>query len=155
MYGEVTSQYSHITAKRAMNILSRREVVLSMHTALPPVYTTVLINKFLDSKELLTYTRFYRGKLEIRNNFHMRFQADDPDSLVAITGKGRSPHILRFQKEQPYLYEQLTTFFSLNPSKKVSGDIKTWPNAIKKMIYKAYTIMLAYPEVKSNRTLFE
>ena len=128
-----------------MNILGRREVVVSMHTPEPPIYTSDLISRIWDSKEILTYTRFYRGRLEIRNNFHMRFQADDPNSLVAITGKDRSSHILRFQKEQPYLYEQLTSFFSLSPSKKVSGDVKTWPDAIKKMIYKAYTIMLAYP----------
>lgn len=153
--GTEASKYAHITADRALRILGRREVVVSMHIAEPPSYTTELINRIFDSKEQLSYARFYRWQSDLRNNFHMRFQADDPDSLVSLLNKSRSPHILKFQKEQPYLYKQLTDFFSVGSSKKNIGDIRFWPDHIKKITYKAYTTMLAYPEVTSNRMLFE
>ena len=108
-------------------------------------------NVVLESLYPLSYEDFYNFE-ELRNNFYMRFQADSTNSLVSITWKPRSDHILKFQSEQPELYKQLAYIFDVKIG---AGDEKLWTDNTRKLLYKAYTIMFSYPGVTSNRMLFE
>ena len=137
-------------AKAAIGILMKLPVpqVMSIEESEYPV--AQLIIDIRNSKYQLTFEEFYLASTTIRDNFHVLFQNLQYNSLFITTEVPDTEFMTKFQIEHKELHVRLVNFFSDDKLRIGASDAKNWTPEIREDIYRAYCIMLSYPEVKSN-----
>ncbi len=120
-----------------------------------------IVSHLRDTKEQFTFDEF--NLLGLREEFHQFFLITPCNTwgllgrtrwilqrVINITDQWlpRSYLLSRFQKENPELYANISDY-------RVENSEEAYINDINKKLYQAYTTMLAYPEITSNRKLFE
>ena len=154
------------SAKQAIHLLQSLD---DNDAVLPTLTRTVL-----DSKYILSYKEFTTRifnledsiKFAFSEGFHSFFRDAYDNSLlpsnkvqrIRKTAKNRirtifswSTLIERFQKENQELYQKIVSSIS----EKIIDNDQAQESSLVHDLHRAYAIMLAYPEVKSNWELFQ
>ncbi len=113
--------------------------------------TTKDYNQYYLIKEIVPEALFMKHPT-IANNFPSNFV--DGINAWLINFYANTPYVIRFRKEQPDLYFRLVGL--VHSGWIVHSTLSHFQDETESMLllYQAYKIMITYPEVESNHTLF-